>query len=338
MVCGTPTRATSTTPTVGARAVRRVARWSSSATGTSSATYRLTDDGRCQRVRRADLRTLRRATRHVGCASRARAPGDVHGRTVAVSATRVRTPAVAGTFYPADPDELARQVDALLDAAPVTSAPTPKAFILPHAGYVYSGPIAATGYAMLRNRQRARHDGSCCSAPRIACRFAGWLRRPRDCWRTPLGDVPIDAERARRGVRAPGCRRSTTLRMRPSTASRFTCRSSNACWATASRSCRSSSAEPNPRSSAAVLDLLWGGRETVIVVSSDLSHYLDSRHGDGARHTHCVADPELWWCGDRHRRRMRRGTHPRAARRRWAPWPHPAPPRPPQLRRHGGAA
>ena len=70
-----------------------------------------------------------------------------------MTATRVRAPAVAGSFYPDDPDVLARQVDALLDAVPVAEVPAPKAFVLPHAGYVYSGPIAATGYAMLRDRR-----------------------------------------------------------------------------------------------------------------------------------------------------------------------------------------
>src|SRR5690242_19022738 len=62
---------------------------------------------------------------------------------------KVRLPAVAGQFYPADPDELRDQaVGFLARVAPVQS-PAPKAVIAPHAGYVYSGPIAASAYARL---------------------------------------------------------------------------------------------------------------------------------------------------------------------------------------------
>ena len=57
----------------------------------------------------------------------------------------VRPPAVAGTFYPADPAVLQQAVDALL-ATVATESAAPKALIVPHAGYVYSGPIAATGF------------------------------------------------------------------------------------------------------------------------------------------------------------------------------------------------
>ena len=67
---------------------------------------------------------------------------------------RVRASAVAGTFYPADPEELKSTVDELLEAAshaPDVPAPRPiKAMIVPHAGYVYSGPIAASAYVQLR--------------------------------------------------------------------------------------------------------------------------------------------------------------------------------------------
>ncbi|HSB63636.1 MAG TPA: AmmeMemoRadiSam system protein B, partial [Thermoanaerobaculia bacterium] len=63
---------------------------------------------------------------------------------------RVRTPAVAGTFYPARPGELERMVDDLLAGAPIPrAAPPPAALVVPHAGYVYSGPVAATAYARL---------------------------------------------------------------------------------------------------------------------------------------------------------------------------------------------
>ncbi|MDY0113889.1 MAG: AmmeMemoRadiSam system protein B [Corynebacterium sp.] len=62
-----------------------------------------------------------------------------------------RPPAVAGMFYPADPGELRQQVERLLAEArpPLDDGPAPRALILPHAGYVYSGGVTATGYALL---------------------------------------------------------------------------------------------------------------------------------------------------------------------------------------------
>ena len=75
---------------------------------------------------------------------------------MSTSPVRVRPPAVAGTFYPSDGAELARHVDQLVAGAscPDTAAPL-RALVLPHAGYVYSGPIAATGYALLARRAAA---------------------------------------------------------------------------------------------------------------------------------------------------------------------------------------
>ena len=59
-----------------------------------------------------------------------------------------REPAVAGSFYPADPQVLQAQLDELF-AGVSTLPPPPKAMIVPHAGYIYSGPVAASGYASL---------------------------------------------------------------------------------------------------------------------------------------------------------------------------------------------
>ena len=66
---------------------------------------------------------------------------------------RVRRPVFAGSFYPADPDELREEVRRCLGPAPVDAVPDaapPKAIIAPHAGYVYSGPVAGSAYARLR--------------------------------------------------------------------------------------------------------------------------------------------------------------------------------------------
>jgi len=105
---------------------------------------------------------------------------------------RVRASAVAGTFYPARPSELERMVDDLLAGALTPEgAPAPAALVVPHAGYVYSGPIAATAYARLR--------GTAASISRVVAfgpvhyvPVRGAAVPVADAWATPLGEVPID--------------------------------------------------------------------------------------------------------------------------------------------------
>src|SRR4051812_23223026 len=67
-----------------------------------------------------------------------------------VSSTGVRAAAVAGLFYPGDRAGLAATVAEMLDGAPPAQGKPPKALIAPHAGYVYSGPVAASAYALLK--------------------------------------------------------------------------------------------------------------------------------------------------------------------------------------------
>ena len=63
--------------------------------------------------------------------------------------SNIRQPAVAGMFYPASPDQLRDEIETYLNSVQITEAP-PKALIAPHAGYIYSGPIAASAYASLK--------------------------------------------------------------------------------------------------------------------------------------------------------------------------------------------
>jgi hypothetical protein len=112
----------------------------------------------------------------------------------------VRTPAVAGTFYPARPAELERMVDDLLAGAHIPeNAPSPAALVVPHAGYVYSGPIAATAYARLR--------GTAASISRVVAfgpvhyvPVRGAAVPAALAWATPLGEVPIDKALRERAV------------------------------------------------------------------------------------------------------------------------------------------
>ncbi len=119
-----------------------------------------------------------------------------------------REPAVAGRFYPADRDRLARDVAALLGR--VADAPAPAIGLLaPHAGYVYSGAVAGATYARVGVPERAvvlcpNHTGA--GAP-----VSLW---PDGAWRTPLGRVPVDPELAAALQECPlvACDRAAHLR------------------------------------------------------------------------------------------------------------------------------
>ncbi len=121
-------------------------------------------------------------------------------------ASSVRRAAVAGTFYPASESELARQVDSLLDAAdpPAPGAPIPAALVVPHAGYVYSGPVAATAYARLRGRAAAISRVAA-FGPVHYVSVRGAAVPAAHAWATPLGEVPIDDALRERAV-AQGAR------------------------------------------------------------------------------------------------------------------------------------
>lgn len=105
----------------------------------------------------------------------------------------VRSAAFAGSFYPADPHQLAELLTSLLAAASVPAGPSlvrPQALIVPHAGYIYSGPTAASGYRLLQL--------TCGDVKRVVLlgpshryRLDGLAAPTVDAWHTPLGPVPV---------------------------------------------------------------------------------------------------------------------------------------------------
>src|SRR5262245_7185385 len=107
---------------------------------------------------------------------------------------RIRPPAVAGLFYPEDPAELERQVRALLEAARAAHAgapgPPPKALIAPHAGYVYSGPVAASAYVRL-DPLRDRVERVLLLGPAHRVPLRGLGVSSADAFSTPIGDIPL---------------------------------------------------------------------------------------------------------------------------------------------------
>lgn len=121
--------------------------------------------------------------------------------------SRAIGPAVAGTFYPADPGELASLVESLLrdadvaDPAPdAADEPVPRALIVPHAGLVYSGPVAARAYRLLRPAaKRLRRVVLLGPSHRVPLRG---LAVPRaGALATPLGTVPVDPDLKARALR-----------------------------------------------------------------------------------------------------------------------------------------
>jgi AmmeMemoRadiSam system protein B len=104
---------------------------------------------------------------------------------------RIKPAAVAGLFYPDDPTALHQTLASCLAAADPTPGERPRALIAPHAGYVYSGPIAASAYATLRPwRDQIRRVMVLAPSHRVA--FRGIATSSAGRFATPLGEIPVD--------------------------------------------------------------------------------------------------------------------------------------------------
>ena len=101
-----------------------------------------------------------------------------------VDPARVRQPAVVGRFYPADPQQLTRDIDGFLAEVPAAPLAGLRALVVPHAGYGYSGPVAAFAYRQLEGRAV---DTVYVLAPSHHVPFAGVSIPDVDAYRTPLG-------------------------------------------------------------------------------------------------------------------------------------------------------
>jgi AmmeMemoRadiSam system protein B len=184
---------------------------------------------------------------------------------------RLRPATVAGTFYPDSPDQLGREIAVLLAGVAEKPEACPKALIVPHAGYVYSGPIAASAFSMLTGQENAiRRVVLLGPAHRVAVR--GLALPDCDAFATPLGSVPIDqpaADAIRKMpqvvVSAPAHRLEHSLEVELPFLQHILGEFSLLPLAVG---------DTSPDAVAEVLDRVWGGPETLVVVSSDLSHYL----------------------------------------------------------------
>lgn len=185
-----------------------------------------------------------------------------------------RPAAVAGAFYPGSAALLRREIHSLLTLAAglqATVTSLPKAMIVPHAGYRYSGAIAASAYhAILAGRAQIKRVVLLGPAHRVALR--GLALPGADAFITPLGKVPIDA---------PGC---AVLRALPQVTINDAAHALEHALEVQlpflQIALKSFTLLPlvvgdaSAQEVAQVLTKVWGGPETVILISSDLSHYL----------------------------------------------------------------
>jgi hypothetical protein len=194
----------------------------------------------------------------------------VHNRRSAMTA--VRRPAVAGRFYPGNPRALRTAIADLLAGAEGEAGAPPKAVIVPHAGYVYSGPVAATAYARLAPL-RGLIGRVVLLGPAHYVPIQGIAAPTSEAFDTPLGRIPIDREAVATISDLPGVSvfdlphleehsLEVQLPFLQAVLGDFTLVPLVVGFAA-------------PEEVAAVLARLWGGPETLIVVSSDLSHYHD---------------------------------------------------------------
>lgn len=183
----------------------------------------------------------------------------------------VREPAVAGLFYPAGSGDLKKMVEGFLAAAGPAVSP-PKALVAPHAGYIYSGPVAATAYAALAEvRDTVRRVVLLGPAHRMA--LSGMAIPSAKRLATPLGDVAVDAEAFEIARGMPHVRvfdapfedehsLEVHLPFLQVVLDAF-------------RVLPVLVGQVPPEPVADLIEALWGGEETRIIVSSDLSHYHD---------------------------------------------------------------
>jgi AmmeMemoRadiSam system protein B/AmmeMemoRadiSam system protein A len=182
-----------------------------------------------------------------------------------------RPPAVAGAFYPRDPERLREEVARLLADVPRAGLERPKALVVPHAGYVYSGPVAASAYARLL-APGPRVERVVLLGPSHFAPVAGLALPEAGAFATPLGEVPVDREGAALALALPQVTRSEVAHRRE--------HSLEVQLPFLQAVLGPFALVPlvvghaSPEDVAGVLRALWGGPETLVVISTDLSHYL----------------------------------------------------------------
>ncbi|MGM9487743.1 AmmeMemoRadiSam system protein B [Ideonella sp. YS5] len=197
-----------------------------------------------------------------------------------------RFPAVAGSFYPAEPaalrDEVARCLAAAHPSAPAPSGP-PKMLVVPHAGTAYSGPVAASAYALLTGDARKRIRRVVLLGPAHRVPVRGLAAPTVAAFATPLGEIPLDQSALRAVAELPFVELSDrahewehSLELQLPFLQQVLGRGFTLVPLVVG--------DARPNEVAQVLEQLWGADETLVLISSDLSHFLPyaaARERDG---------------------------------------------------------
>lgn len=185
--------------------------------------------------------------------------------------SQVRNPAVAGLFYPDNPQKLRGMLADYLSAVRASES-VPKAIIAPHAGYIYSGPVAASAYAPLIPA-RGKITRVVLLGPAHRVGFHGLALSSADYFMTPLGRITVDQEAVKKISSLPQVQVMDVAHAQE--------HSLEVHLPFLQEVLGDFSLVPlvvgdaGAGEVAEALDLLWGGPETLIVISSDLSHYHD---------------------------------------------------------------
>lgn len=186
--------------------------------------------------------------------------------------TKIRYPAVAGQFYPGEAARLKRSVEKYLAESISIAEQPPKAIVAPHAGYIYSGPIAGTAFAYL-----AKANGDVrrvvLIGPAHWAATRGLAVSEADAFATPLGTIPVDRD---------SCQAIEPLKQVTVFEGAHTREHCLEVQLPFLQTLFSDIeivplvvGDASPPEVAEVLEKLWGGSETVVVISSDLSHFHD---------------------------------------------------------------
>ncbi len=184
----------------------------------------------------------------------------------------VRQPAVSGLFYPDDAATLRRMVSEFLAESPALEGEPPKAIIVPHAGYIYSGPVAASVYARLA-RVHDKIERVVLLGPSHRVPFYGLAVTGASTLRTPLGDIRIDLQAVEKALELP-----QVVSLDAAHANEHSLEVQLPFLQLLLDDFELVPlvvGDTNSEQVVAVLERLWGGSETLIVISSDLSHYHD---------------------------------------------------------------
>jgi len=189
--------------------------------------------------------------------------------------TRVRQPAVAGRFYPADADELAEMVDghvaegvSLIDGVSV-----PRAVVAPHAGFVYSGPTAGVAFAGWTSLS-GQIDRVLILGPSHHVAFMGAAVSSAEAFATPLGQVPVDRDAVNQLLQHPSVRVGDRPH-EPEHAIETHLPYLQRVLGSGFKIVPMLVGDSKPSEVASWLDELQQDERTLVSISSDLSHYHD---------------------------------------------------------------